>query len=377
METNRVPVTYKNGKSEKELVDYNKLWQVAFWGFDTRIGSITNDSTTIYEIQSQFEKNTPEYKELDKRLKLFRYFQGNEIDRAKNGSRPKKLPKYFNTFQKIVDEDTAKDIEKKNFENSLIIEKRPDFMKFLYSKYSKQDKEFNDDFELYCRVVFGKEFKSLTEDDKQTQKYEEMVEYYNKKKPFLETNGVMNRISRYMQDELRHIRPKNNGCDNQKIFGKLYNTDIELDNNNLEKMKVVFEEYRNFKKTKQLKSSEYSSYEQYFKYLREKSLQEISSSLQELANLAVYTCYVLYPSKPKDFCWDVFGAGIVENLKERHQYVLVPTISEFGWIEYLGKKYSLTQVSLTDNADVLEFSDVDESLFDDLDDDLEDANVDI
>ena len=370
--TNRIPVTYTNGKSEKELVDYNKLWQVAFWGFDTRIGSITNDSTTTYEIQSQFDVNSEEYKECDKRLKLFRYFQGNEIDRAKNGSKPKKLPNSWTTYQKILETDTEEEKARKEFENKLIIEKRPAFMKFLYSKYARQYKEFKDDFDLYCFTIFGKEFDKLGNDDKQTQEYKDMIEYYNRKNPFLETNGVMNRVCNYMQEQLKDVKPKNKNCDNQKIFEKLYNTAIVLDNDNLEKMKVVKQEYDNFKKTKQLKTSEFTTYEQYYKFLRNKCLQEISSNIQELANLGVYICYFLNPTKPKDFCWDVLGEGIVENLKEKHPTARVPKLDPNGEIEYLGEKYSFVDYNYNapDTLDVYWMGDV----FSDLED-MEDSDL--
>lgn len=361
-DTNRIPVTYKNGKSEKELVKYDRLWEVAFWGFDTRIGAITNDSTTFYEIQSQFEKGSPEYEELDKRLKLFRYFQGNEIDRAKNGSKPKKLPKSFNTFQKINDNDSTDEMERKNFENKLIIEKRPAFMKFLYPKYSQKYKEFKDDFELYCYIVFGKEFSSLTPEDRVTQKYSELAEYYNKKNPLLETNGVMNRLSRYLEGELKHIKTKNTEIDTRVIFDKLYNNNIPLDNTLLDKMQVAKNEYDDFKKTKQLKTSEFSTYEQYYKYLRNKCLQEISSNIQELANLSVYICYNLSSKGKKDFCWDVFGGGIVENLKEKHPTAHIPSKCDMGEIEYLGGNYTAMEYNYA-TEELEGLYDFDESLF--------------
>ena len=377
MDTNRVPITYKNGKSEKELPDYKKLWQVAFWGFDTRIGTITNNSTTMYEIQAQYDKNSEEYKELDKRLKLFRYFQGVEIDRAKNGSKPKQVPKCWDNFQKISEDDTEDEIKQKNFENSIMIDKRPYFMKHLYSKYAKQQKDYLDDFNLYSQIKFGKKVNELTEDDKQKDEVKEMLAYYEKKNPLLETDGVMNRLSRYMESQLKDINKKSKKCDNQKIFDKLFNPMIEIDNSKLDLLLVKYKEYNDFKKEKQLKESQFSTYESYFKHLRNDCLEKISSNIQELANLAVYICYQLYPNKPKDFCWDVFGGGIVENLEENKITVKVPHLCETGDIEYLGQRYEMVDVFINKNnnktnscdefgeTSILEY-DVDESIFDDL-----------
>ncbi|MDD3397928.1 MAG: hypothetical protein PHR96_05270 [Clostridia bacterium] len=363
-ETNAIPITYKNNKAEKKLISYNKLWEVAFWGFDTKIGSITNDSTTTFEIQSQFAKNTPEYNETDKRLKLFRYFQGNEIDRAKNGSKVKKFPTVWKNFQKILETDTLEEISKKEFENKLVIKKRPEFMRFLYNNYEKEYKDFINDFDRYTFTVFGKRYDELDESERQSEKGKELIDYYDKKNPLLKTGGVMNRLSRHMQSQLKNIKQTNKNCDNKKIFDSLYNYDIELDNTKLELLIAKKKEYEEFKQTKQLKASNFVAYEQYYKYLRNDCLEKISSDIKQLANLAVYICYHIHPKKPKDFCWDIFGAGIVENLKLKNGNVKIPHTSESGYIDYLGAKYEMSEIDLSkQNIDNIKT----EQLFDDMD----------
>lgn len=356
----------------------NDLYKIDMFAFDSKIGYITNLGTTFYEIQSQYPIGSEEYKEIDNRLKLCCTNQNLQIDAAK-GLKIKPFPKCWTTYQKILETDTEEEKTRKEFENKLIIEKRPAFMKFLYPKYAKQYKDFKDNFDLYCFIMFGKDFECLTSEDKQTEKYKDMIEYYNQKNPFLETNGVMNRLSRYMQNELKHIKPKNVECDNQKIFEKLYNANVPIDNDLLEKIKVVKKEYDDFKKTKQLKTSEFSTYEQYYKYLRNKCLQEISNNIQELANLAVYLCYSLNPNKPKDFCWDIFGGGIVENLKEKHPTARIPMQSPIGEVEYLGEKYTFVDFDYNnlDNGNNFDLDDSCFDVFDDIDDfEGEEENVD-
>lgn len=366
-ETNAIPITYKNNKSEKKLISYKELWQVAFWGFDTKIGAITNDSTTTFEIQSQFEKDTLEYSETNNRLKLFRYFQGNEIDRAKNGSRVKKFPKTWKNYQNILETDTIECISKKELENKLSIKKRPEFMRFLYSKYEKEYKNFVSDFNRYSITVFGKKYNELSEEDKLTEKGKGLVEYYDKKNPLITTNGVMNRLCRHMQFKLKDLKMVNKNCDNQKIFDSLYNYDIELDNEKLELLIAKKKEYDEFRQTKQLKTSDFVTYDQYYKHFRNECLEKISSDIKQLANLAVYICYNLYPKKPKDFCWDIFGAGIVENLEEKTKKVKIPYLCDVGDIEYLGKKYEMIEIDLKKNID-FDYDICENNLFDDVDD---------
>ena len=84
----------------------------------------------------------------------------------------------------------------------------------------------------------------------------------------------------------------------------------------------------------------------------------------------MYICYFLNPTKPKDFCWDVFGGGIVENLKEKHTIARVPQLDPNGAVEYLGEKYSFVDYDLNSTPAKSDWSDDDiDSLWglDDLD----------
>lgn len=356
------------------------LYKVDMLAFDSKIGYITNLGTTFYEMQSQYEVGSPEYEELSRRLKLCCINQNLQIDAAK-GLKIKPFPRHWTSFQKITEEDSDEEKSRKEFENKLIIDKRPEFMKFLYSKYNREFNDFKNDFDLFSMIKFGKKVDDIKKLERKTEEEQELVDYYDKKNPLLETNGVMNRLCRYMQFQLKDIGKKSRKSDPAEMFDILYDSNIELDNENLELMVKKYHEYYDFKKSKQLKASEFSTYEQYYKYLRNNCLENISSNLQELANLAVYVCYKVFPCKPKDFCWDVFGSGIVENIQKGKESVCVPCLDENGDIEYLGDKYSFSEISLLDtseeslgwdlqSADVTEEESFEgfEDLFDDLDD---------
>lgn len=318
------------------------LYKIDILGFNSPIGYITNLGTTFYAMQSEYAEDSPEYEELDTRLKLCCTAQNAVIDSAK-GIKIRPLPKHWTTYQKILDTDTEEEKRRKEFENKLVIEKRPEFMKHLYSHYGKKYKDFKDEFELYSQIKFGCNVNDLDENVKDQK---ETLEYYERKNPLLETDSVMNKVCRYMEKSIKELKLNKVKPDNEKIFYKLYNSDIELNNGNLEKIKLIKKEYDDFKKSKQLQDSEFTTYEQYYKFLRNKCLQEISSNIQELANLAVYICYFLSPQKPKDFCWDVFGGGIVENLKLKNSKIHVPCLDECGDIDYLGEKYSFVELDV-------------------------------
>lgn len=363
----------------------NDLYKVDILSFNSKIGYITNLGTTLYEMQSQYEVGSPEYEEIDNRLKMCCVFQSQTIDSAK-GIKVKDFPKHWTTYQPVLESDTEEVRNRKEFENKLIIDKRPEFMKYLYSHYAKDYNNFKDDFDKYCLIKLGKKLNELTEEDKKTELVKTIIEYYSKKNPLLETNGVMNRVCRYMENELKEIKNITKCENNEELFNKLYNSSIDLDETKLELMIIKKKEYDDFKKSKQLKDSEFSNYEQYYKFLRNDCLEKISSNLQELANLAVYICYKLNPTKQKNFCWDVFGSGIVENLKEKNNIANVPIKDDDGGIEYLYDNYSLEKIDVScetneindsslnldefENYD-FEFSDDDFNMNFDVDDDIE------
>lgn len=353
------------------------LYKVDMLAFDSKIGYITNLGTTFYEMQSQYEVGSLEYEELSRRLKLCCINQNLQIDAAK-GLKIKPFPRQWTSYQKINEEDSEEEKARKEFENKLVIEKRPEFMRFLYGKYNREFNDFVADFNLYSMIKFGKKIEEIKDSKEKTEEETALVEYYDKKNPLLQTNGVMNRVCRYMQSRLKDIGKKNRKASSEEIFAVLYRTDLCLNDSELELLKQKYQEYESFKKTKQLKSSEFSTYEQYYKYIRNTCLETISNNIQELANMAVYICYKLFPNKPKDFCWDVFGGGIVENLKETHSYANIPVIDNSGHIEYLGQRYLLKQLAINtdtimplEEGDEFDFADIDE-LFDDYDLEFED-----
>ena len=60
--------------------DTKDLYKADLLSFDSKIGYITNCSTTLYSMLPLYEKGTKEYDTIMHRLKECRVLQGNEID---------------------------------------------------------------------------------------------------------------------------------------------------------------------------------------------------------------------------------------------------------------------------------------------------------
>ena len=74
------PITYQKKPTEKKYIDTKDLYKADLLSFDSKIGYITNCSTTLYSMLSLFEKGSTEYNTIIHRLKECRVAQGNEID---------------------------------------------------------------------------------------------------------------------------------------------------------------------------------------------------------------------------------------------------------------------------------------------------------
>lgn len=74
------PITYQKKLTEKKYIDTKDLFKADLLSFDSKIGYITNCSTTLYSMLSLFDKNSIEYNTIIHRLKECRVAQGNEID---------------------------------------------------------------------------------------------------------------------------------------------------------------------------------------------------------------------------------------------------------------------------------------------------------
>ena len=88
----------------------------------------------MFEVRSHFNPESKEYKELSYRIRCGQLYQQNAIDKAK-GIICKPMPKSWHdrhTVNKIEDDDT------KRFYRSIVADKKPYFMRYIYPSLMKQ-----------------------------------------------------------------------------------------------------------------------------------------------------------------------------------------------------------------------------------------------
>jgi hypothetical protein len=284
-------------------------------------------------------------------LKICRKEQGNEIDKAK-GLIVKQFPKHWTRYtkkgKKVSDEDA-------DFYNSIMVNKRPYFMRWLYSDYSKKYKLFIDNYNKYSHVMLGKGLLDILRNP-ETNDEIEFVFKYNRFIPLLETGCLMNEICRHMENQIKELKENvDKEYDLNIIKDILQNKQFRGSSVYKEKykkfMEKIYEEYKINKcrfsdMTDEKGDQKFKTLEQFNKYLRLEAIKEISSDLSELATLAVDASYTM--KGDKSFAWNVFGEGIIENVMDNKQDIVsIPFLDKNGEILYLDSKYSLFDIDFS------------------------------
>lgn len=333
-----LPITYEKKSANKIEICDDILIDTDIQGFGCKVGYITNVSSSMYCQIEKYPVGSKERETVFNRLKIARKLQGDAIDSGK-GIVTKPFPDHWVKWRRVKDDMDDEEKEQTEFDNSIVVEKRPLFFRFLYPDYQKRyDKEIKR-LENKTMTKYGLSAKEFFELKEYTEEQQKMLEGYYHFSFFLHEPSVMNQISKIMQAEILEAK--------QALHKSLFdyniyiNPDIAVDP---EKLDMLLEIYLKFKKHSQSKlETKQDNYNDYLKGEAEK----ITSNMSELANLAVTICYENNPKSNKSFCWEIASDGIIENLlRNTDRKIMIPVSDTNGSIEYLWSRYSLKEFDL-------------------------------
>lgn len=345
------PIFYEKKVAQKIKIIDSELYKIDSLSFDSRIGYITNCSTTMYSMLPLFDENSNEYKELINRLKICRRLQGDQIDLAK-GINIKPFPKHWTKWENVKKAKDNEDLQRIEFNNKLVIDKRPFFMKFLYFYKGRKYRQYNQRFDRKSISKTGISIDVLL--DKYKNNFSEcndveisIAKEYFKFNPLLDSNCIINNICHYLENSVKLLKYSLRHEITDENIRILKDIDFTpIDKKKYQDLFNLYVQYRsekrNFRYIKDDKgNSIYNTIEQYNKYIRNKAY-DISSNINELATLAVAICYEKdrKPNESKAFLWEVFGEGVINNIiKNKQEKCFAPFLDNDGNIEFLGRRY--------------------------------------
>ena len=326
-------------KADKCIPTEEEMIKANINSFGDDIGKITNRVTSMFDVQAQFDKDSPEYKVLDYRIKCGQHFQQNAIDKAK-GIIAKPMPKYWYDYSSCL---------KAGENTSVVAEKKPYFMRYIYPDLKKRydtyikntNKKALREFRMTVEELLSKNKDSLTEDERN------FIEYYYTKMPIGINNCVMNRICKRIEEEFDGYMSKHK-TDSEFDY-KIMRGDFQYTNYQYNAVKKIYQEYnkqvQDYKKHMQKERiDEYDASD-----MRQIMIEGFVSKCFEVCSNADKLCDILldllYTSeRSKQFVWDVTGDVIINNLlKNNKQCFLFPCKDLHGQIAFAGEKFSMSK----------------------------------
>jgi hypothetical protein len=321
-----LPVSYEKHSAKKDILDYKQIPFSDLDSFESKIGLITNASTTYYSMLSLFDKNSKEYELIRNRIIICRKLQGNEIDKTK-GLIVEKPPEW------------SKWISGNDLHNSILTDKRPFWMRYLYPHKMKEWTTYHRNYNLYCYAKWNMPIDDLMATVCLSKEQEKIVIKFEKFSPLiLGSTSMMERISRYMIEHIDEIKSnvKMNGFD----YSIYRDNNISYDKKLIEPMKKIIKKYNKLKKD-MFFSGEYENISQIIEVIKG-DVFSISCDLEELTNLALDLCYG--GKMNQEFVHHIFEDGILYNLKKRSEVATVPVLDKDGDIKLANRKYTMVEI---------------------------------
>lgn len=311
--------------------------------FGNDIGSITNRATSMFEVRSGFKAGSKEYEELSYRIRCGQLLQQDAIDKAK-GIISKPMPKEWydhHSVNKIEDDD------KRNFYRSIVADKKPYFMRYIYPTLMSQYNTYIKNTDKNCLREFGmtvSELKSMRYDEL-TERQIEFLNHYNRSMPVGTNDCVMNQICRKFEMMFDGFNKKSSY--KSDFDYSIMKSDAEYTAKQYRTIKSIYETY-----TKRL--SNFKSFAEYervddgdsalgLERIKEEFIEEcdkICPDQSVLCNIILDICYS--KNITKRFAWSICGSEIIKNLLSKNgNKISYPAMCDDGEFEYGGNSFTI------------------------------------
>ena len=343
-------------KAEKKIVTEEDLIKSNINSFGDEIGKTTNWITSMFDVQAEFDPDSLEYKMLDYRIKCGQLYQQNCIDKAK-GIISKPMPREWHDRHAV---NQITDPDQRRFYLSIVADKKPYFMKYIYPALMKQYNTYIKNTNKNALREFNLSIDELLSLDESelTERQNDFLRYYKSRMPVGNNDCVMNKICRKFEDEFDGYLGKHN--QDQEFDYTIMKSDDEYTKTQYNEILKLYAEYN-----KKLQS--YSIFAQYEKIDEWDSVDKLSDMKKvfneecskicpnkyALCNIVLDICY--RKNATRKFAWDMCGEQIIHNLLLKHNgNITYPVIDDNGDIEFAGNKFTLHKANLLEVNDIWE-----------------------
>lgn len=338
-------------KAPKKVFNEDDLVQANIDSFGDDIGMYTNGITSQFDVQSQFNIDSEEYKVLDYRIMCGQLFQQNAIDKAKGIiSKPRPAEWFDYKANKIKDTDTDEIRKKKEFNKKIVADKKPYFMRYIYPQLMNTYNEYIESSNQKCLCEFKLTIQELRDKPNKTKQEYEFLDYYEKRMPVSNNNCIVNKICRIFENEfdgyLKNYKPSDGFDYNILKSNVQYNESLYK---TIEKQYTEYcsrvQKYQQQAKKERLNDDDIAEGRSILVRSFKQACNTICPDKDILTNIVIDICYKT--NKSKQFAWDICGDQIIKNLLQKNDNIIwYPEESVTGDISYLGKNFIMKSKKL-------------------------------
>lgn len=348
--------------AQKKVVTEEDLIESNIAGFGNEIGAITNRITSMYDVMSKYYPGMPEYDALQYRITSGQNYQQNAIDKIK-GIVSKPMPRYWYDYHanKLPENPTEEDVLRRDFNLSIMVDRKPYFMRYVYPTLNKEYKTFIENTYLKCVMLFGMTPEELFDipAPQRSDEQNDFVYYYQKKIPVTDFDCVINRICHKVEehfDARLGAHEKNTKFDPAPIKSGVAYPYLKCN-----KIRKIFEDYKMDAKlflARQLfeRDDDRLEYASFAKRTFLERCSMVCSNFEQLTEMIIDVCY--RQANGKAFVWELCKEQLVRNLlAHSNNTISFPCEDPDGDIEFGGKWYAMKQqegVTLDDEEVYLE-----------------------
>lgn len=335
-------------KAPKKVPTEDDIIESNIKSFGDAIGSITNKVTSMFEVQSRFEKESREYQVLDYRIKCGQLFQQDAIDKAK-GIVAKPMPKEWydrHAIQKMADR------KEQRFYLRIIADRKPYFFCYIYPDLMDEFKDFTKKADKKAKRRFGMSILDMQKLPKWSLSTEqrEFVRRYENSSPVGVGPCIVNRICWRIEKEFNGYVGRHNAS--EKFDYTIMKSGVQYSRRKYEEIFALYNEYKSrlhdyllLVETDQIEENQSSEIQQIMKEEFRERCDIVCPCAAELCDILLDICY--RRNNTKKFCWDMCSKEIIQNLLKRNGGVLqYPEKNTEGEFEYSGERFTIKQLRM-------------------------------
>lgn len=258
--------------------------------------------------------------------------------------------------QAIEEDDDGNTRAYKERMNYLCLDRHPYFFIYRYADTRKKYRKHIKDYQNWCKNTFKMSLEELLNLDSKNAQQIDFLKGFFKYMPVIDSDSAMNRLCHYIENINMNVRSHLKVKEGEDMRNVFVPSDIEWNDSRYSDVVDAYMKYCD--RCKLVNPIEEDGFNEdiygdsppplsmligmLYSYI-----SDVCSNPYEAVMYLSYYMYVERDSSNKEMLWQTYGQEIESLIRSRNNgKVLFPMLDDDGDIKYLGKRYSMREVSI-------------------------------